>query len=99
MRDVTRWTAHHNGEDALLHLAGILSAQDDHLHALEVDLDRGCRGHALGEAVGRELAGIVDYEIGLAEVGQFLLGRTNQHVVLMDKMSASVQTRMEGDRP
>ena len=82
MRDVTRWTAHHNGEDALLHLAGVLSAQDDHLHALEVDLDARRRAHALREAVRRELAGVVDDKVGLAEVLQFLLRRADEHVVL-----------------
>ena len=84
MRDVTRWTAHHNGEDALLHLAGVLGAQDDHLHALEVDLDGGRRAHALGEAVGGELTGVVDDEVGLAEVCELLFRRAYQHVVLRD---------------
>ena len=82
MRDVTRWTAHHNGEDTLLHLAGVLGAEDDHLHALEVDLDGGSRAHALGEAVGGELAGIVDDEVGLAEVLKLFFRRSDEHVVL-----------------
>lgn len=51
---------HHDGQDALLHLAGVLGAQDDHLAAPKVQGDAGGRGHALGVAVGREAAGIVD---------------------------------------
>ena len=66
----------------LLHLVGVLGTQDDHLHALEVDLDRGGAGHAGGETVGRELAGVVDDEVGLAPVGEFLLGRTDKSVIL-----------------
>ena len=83
MRDVTRWTAHHNGEDALLHLAGVLGAQDDHLHALEVDLDGGRRAHSLGEAVGGELSSVVDDEVGLAEVLKLFFRRSDEHVVLV----------------
>ena len=48
----------HSGEDTLLHLAGILGTEDNHFHALEVDLHGCCGGHALGEAVGRELTSI-----------------------------------------
>ena len=73
---------HHDGEDALLHLAGVLCAEDDHLHALEVDLDAGRRAHALREAVGGELAGVVDDEVGLAKVCELLFGGSDKHVVL-----------------
>ena len=79
---------YHDGEDALLHLTGVLCAEDDHLHALEVDLDGRGRGHALGEAVRGELAGVVDDEVGLAEVGQLLLRRADEHVVLSDALAA-----------
>ncbi len=71
----------HDREDALLHLTGVLGAEDDHLVALEVDLDRGGGGHAGGEAVGGELAGVVDDEVGLAKVLELLLGRADEHVV------------------
>lgn len=74
--------AYHDREDALLHLTGILSTKDDHFHTLEVDLDGGCRAHTLGETVGRELAGIVNDEVGFAKVGQLLLGRPDEHIVL-----------------
>lgn len=68
-----------DGEDALLHLAGVLGAQDDHLLGGEVDGDRGGRGHALGVAVGGELAGIVDGVVGV-EVLKLLAGRADEHV-------------------
>lgn len=64
-----------------LHLARVLGAKNDHLTTLEVDLDGRGRGHAGGEAVRRELTGVVDGEIGLAEVGELLGGRTDEHVV------------------
>lgn len=60
----------HDREDALLHLAGVLRAEDDHLHALEVDLDAGGGCHAGRETIGGELAGVVDYEVWVAEVRQ-----------------------------
>lgn len=68
-----------NGEDALLHLTGVLGTQDDHLLGGEVDGDRGGRGHALGVAVGGELAGIVDGVVGV-EVLELLAGRADEHV-------------------
>ena len=81
---ISRQITYHDGEDTLLHLTGVLSAEDDHLHTLEVDLYGGRGGHALGETVGGELAGVVDDEVGLAKVGQLLLRRAYQHVVLRD---------------
>ena len=72
----------HDAEDTLLHLAGVFSTEDDHLHTLEVDLDGGGRGHALREAVGGELTSIVNDEVGFAEVGELLLRRADEHVVL-----------------
>lgn len=68
-----------DGEDALLHLASILGAEDDHLPLGKVDGDRGRRGHALGVPVGGESTGIVDDIVGM-EVLELLLGRANQHV-------------------
>ena len=75
----------HHAEDALLHLAGVLGAEDDHLHALEVDLDRGGGRHAGREAVRGELAGVVDDEVGFAEVDELLGCGTDEHVVLITK--------------
>ena len=59
----------HQGEDPFLHLAGVFGAQNDHFLFLEADVNRGFRGHAFGEAVGGELARIVNGEIRFAEVG------------------------------
>ena len=78
----TRGSAYHDGKDTLLHFSGVLRAKDDHFHTLEVDLHRGSATHALGETVGRELASIVDDEIGLAKGGQFLFSGADQHIVL-----------------
>jgi hypothetical protein len=72
----------HDGEDALLHLPGVLCTKDNHLHSLKVDLDRRRRTHPLGEAVGRELAGVVNDEIGLAKVLELLFRWADEHVVL-----------------
>ena len=72
----------HDGEDTLLHLTGILRSEDDHFHPLEVNFDRGRRGHALREPVRRELARVVDDEVRLPEVLQFLFRRADEHVVL-----------------
>lgn len=70
----------HHGENALLHLARVLGAQDHHLHLLEVDLDRGLGGHALRVGVGRELAGVPDGELGLAKVAELFFRGPDQHV-------------------
>ena len=80
--DQTQRDAHHDREDTLLHLTRVLRAEDDHLHALEVDLDGGRAAHALGEAVGGELTGVVDDEVGLAKVLELFLRRADEHVVL-----------------
>lgn len=63
----------HQGKDSFLHLASVFSAQNDHFFFLEADVDGGLGGHAFGKAVGGELARIVNGEIRLAEIGQFLL--------------------------
>ena len=79
---------YHDREDTLLHLTGVLSAKNDHLHPLEVDLDGGSGAHALGEAVGRELTSIVDDEVRLAKLRKLLLRWTDKHVVLLKTRSA-----------
>ena len=68
-------------EDALLHLAGVLGAEDDELAVLEAEVDARRRAHAGGEAVGGKRAGVVDHEVGLAEARQLLLRRPDQHGV------------------
>lgn len=70
----------HEGEDALLHLAGVLGAKDDHLAPSQAQAHAGGRCHSLCVSVGRELAGVVDDEVGLAEVEQLLVGRAHHHV-------------------
>ena len=71
----------HDGEDTLFHLSSVLGTEDNHLHALEVDLDGGGRGHTGSETVGRELAGIVNNKVGLAKLLELVLGGTDEHVV------------------
>lgn len=72
----------HDGENTLLHLTGVLSTEDDHFHPLEVDSDGSGGSHASCESVGRELTSVVDDEIRLAEVFEFLRSWSNEHVVL-----------------
>jgi hypothetical protein len=76
---------YHDREDTLFHFARIFSTEDNHLHALEVDFHRGGRAHTLCEAVGGELASVVDDEIGLAKVGELSFSRSNEHVMLINK--------------
>lgn len=72
----------HDREDPLLHLSGVFCSENNHLHALEVDLDRGCRAHALGEPIGRELTGVVDDKVRFTEVKKLFLCWPDQHIVL-----------------
>ena len=60
--------------------------KDHHLHALEVDLHRGGRGHTGGEAVRRELSGIVNYEVWLPKVGKLLISGADEHVIHEQRM-------------
>ena len=63
----------HEGEETLLHFAGILSAEDNHLIAVQIHIN-GCeRGHVFAETVHGEVAGVVDGEARLAEVVELLL--------------------------
>lgn len=87
----------HDGKDSLLHLSGVLGTEDDHLHSLEVDLDRSRRGHTGSESIGGELTGIVNDEIGFTEVGKLLGGRSDQHVVL--HISTDKGSKKDGDSP
>lgn len=50
----------HDGEDALLHFAGVLGTEDNHLAAAEVEGDRCLALHSRDELVGSELSGVVD---------------------------------------
>ena len=68
-------------EHALLHLAGILGAEDHHLLRFERQVDARLRGHPVRPLVGRKPAGVVDHGVGVAEVGEFLLRGPDQHRV------------------
>ena len=68
-----------DGEDALLHLAGVFGTQYDHLFLREVDRDGGGGRHAGGEAICGEGAGIVD-DIVRVETLELFCRRADQHV-------------------
>lgn len=68
-----------HGEDALLHLASILSAEDDHLLFGKVDGDRRGGGHSLSPSVGGEGAGVVD-DIVRVEGLELLTRGPDEHV-------------------
>lgn len=74
-----------NGEDALLHLAGVFGAKNDHLPLGKVDGDRSSRGHAFGEAVCRERSGIVNHVVGM-EALEFLGRGADKHVAHEESM-------------
>lgn len=57
---------------AIAHRLTILSPQDDHLHPLEINLHRRLARHALGEPICWELARIVNDEIRLSKIREFL---------------------------
>jgi hypothetical protein len=63
----------HDAEQPLLHLAGVLRAQDHHLPPGEVDVYAGGRRHVVRVAVTGELAGVVDGEVRRAEALQLLV--------------------------
>lgn len=84
----------HDTEDTLLHLAGVLGTKDDHLHPLEIDPDGSARRHTRSEAVGGELAGVVDDEVWFSECFQFLRRRTDEHVVLRYSQHETDDDRM-----
>lgn len=68
-----------NGEDTLLHLAGIFGSENDHLLLGEIDGNRCRRGHTLCEAIGREGTSIVN-DIVWVEVLEILARRANEHI-------------------
>lgn len=72
----------HDGEDSLLHLSGVFGTENDHLHSLEVDLDRSSGGHTGSESIGGELTSVVNDEVGFTKVGELVCGGSDQHVVL-----------------
>mmetsp|Transcript_61828 Transcript_61828/g.191547 ORF Transcript_61828/g.191547 Transcript_61828/m.191547 type:complete len:276 (-) Transcript_61828:180-1007(-) len=88
----------HDGEDALLHLAGVLRAQDHHLLPLEGHGDRGGGRHALGLPVAGEDARVENHE-GLVRACplkqvELVLRRRHQHVLHKERMVGA-----RGDHP
>jgi len=71
--------AHHDREDSFLHFSSVLSAEDDHLVTLEVDLDGSLRSHTGSETIRRELSSVVNGEIRSSEFGELLLRRSDKH--------------------
>lgn len=65
----------HDAEEALLHLAGVLRAQDHHLPPSEVDVYARRRRHVVRVTVAGELPGVVDGEVRRAEALQLLVRR------------------------
>ena len=70
-----------DGEDAFLHLAGVFGAEDDQFLVLEAEIDARRRTHATGQAIRGKRAGVDDDEVRLAEAGELVLRRTDQHGV------------------
>ena len=66
----------HDRKHALLHLPGVLRAEDHDLAILQAQGNRRPRF-----VVGRELSRVVDDVVGLAEAGQLLVGRPDEHRV------------------
>lgn len=75
----------HDGEDSLLHLAGVLGSENDHLLLGKVDGHRGAGGHAFGVSVSWEGAGVVDRVVGV-EVLQLLARGADEHVAHEERM-------------
>lgn len=66
----------HDAEEALLHLPGVLRAEDDHLPPSQVDVHARRRRHVVRVPVAGELTRVVDREVRRAELLQLLLRRT-----------------------
>lgn len=72
----------HNGEDSLLHLAGVLGAEDDHLALLEVQRHCGVINNIGDVLVGSEFTSVEDVVVGsVLEIPVELgLSGSDQHV-------------------
>ncbi|GIX63970.1 uncharacterized protein BcabD6B2_34050 [Babesia caballi] len=80
-----RHQVHHEREDALFHLARILRPQNHHLHPLVAQADGRRARNALGVAVAREGARVVEHEVRL-EGAQLLRGRLDQQVLHKERV-------------
>jgi hypothetical protein len=88
---------YHDREDTLFHFARVFSAKNNHLHAFEVDFHRGGRAHTLCEAVGGELASVVNDKVRLAEICELSFRWSDEHVVLIKRYSEKKQVRSQRD--
>lgn len=71
----------HDRENALLHFAGVFSAENDEFLTFEREVDARARGEGRRRRIGFELTGVENDEVRFAEFSEFLSGRTDQHVV------------------
>ncbi len=71
----------HRREHALLHLAGVVRAQDHHFAPVEVQLDAGARRDAGHPRIRRLVAGVEDQEVRIAELLELLGRRPDEQVV------------------
>ena len=71
----------HDGEDSLLHLTGVLGAQDHHFAAAEAQGDTRVSGDSGDRWVGGMAARVVDDIVGRTKVLELFGGGPNQHVV------------------
>jgi len=60
--------------------------EDNHLHALKVDLHTCRGGHTRSEAIRGELTRIVNNEVWVSKVGKFVRGWSDEHVVHEQRM-------------
>jgi len=71
----------HDGEDSLLRLPGEFRSKDHNLVPLEVHVNGGPGGHALGEAVGRKLSSIDDIQVRSSKTLELGSSRPDHHVL------------------
>ena len=71
----------HRREDALLHFTRVVRAQNDHFFALEVEHHARVRADSLDAAVSALIAGVIDHEVGLAKILEFLFRGPDKQVV------------------
>ena len=76
----------HDREDALLHFARILGAEDDEFAALKVEVDGSRRSEGFSCRVGNKLPGVEDDVVRFAKAGELFLRGTDQHVVHEERM-------------
>jgi hypothetical protein len=73
-------------------------AQHAHLLAFEIERDRRGWRRAGGVAVGRKVAGIEDYEIGLAKAFHLFLDGPDKHVSHVERQILASAAHLKSDR-